>query len=1054
MLRFYLNKFRFKTFGCSGQVGPTPPLILHSMNRNLRYLVFLLCFPLFIWAQESVKYSGENTAFFNAEELFTKAQYAAAKQEFRVFINRCQSQQRNEHDPYLIKAYYYEGMSALKLYNNDAIPLLEQFNKTYPENNFKNDIAIGVGSNYFQSEDYLNAQVAFAQINLASLSANQKEEVLFKLGYSAYQNEDEDVAYLAFKDIKDGSTQYAKPALYYYAHISYLRSSLQEALEGFQALQKDSTFCGVVPYYIAQILYKQGKYQEVIDFAPTVLNCGFVNNEFDIQHIIGNAYYQMGKFDLALPFLERYHQNARGTRDDYYELGYAYYKNKQFEKAIKNFDRVTRSRDSLCQIAMYQIGDAYLQLNKLLPARSAFERAAEMTFIPQIKEDALFQFAVLSFKVDINPYDESVRAFENYLSQYPDSKRKRDVYQYLVNVYTNTSNFAKALESIEKLPSKDAQLKKVYQTVAFNYGVELFQKGQLTEAYNAFKRVDTYPMDPQMVALSRYWMADISFRKKELPAAINMYRDFINSPASNALPEKVDAYYNIGYAYFEQGKRDEAIQSFRTYLQLNPSKELKVVDATFRIADAYYVNKQNLQAILYYQQAYNLNSALNDKALFYLAKAQGFNGQLAEKVLTLSKLLKEEPVSKYRMNAQYELARTYMSQLNYDDALSTYQTFLLEFPKSPYILDVQLDVADIYYKKWDYIKSEQAYMDILATYEQQREVCKKVVLSLIDVYNAMKKPDLASEVIDRYPCANISTEEKENIFYSPALAAYQDTNFREAVEKFEIYLTKFPNGRYVNETFFYYGHSLLKIKDTSAAIAQFEKYLATSVTTYAEFASAKTAAYFYLNKNYEKALKYYQKLENVAAKPTSTFDAKLGIMRCAFMVFNYKLAIENAQFVLENAGLTPQLKVEAEYAIGLSNYHLNQFEAAKPSLEWLVKNTTTSMGSEAKYLLANIYFGQQMYDEAEVEVKALLKMKPSYNYWVAKGLLLQARVHMNRDDLFQAEQTLKSVLDFYPDQQDGVLAEASDLWDELMQLKNPSVNEEPQPEMKIEINED
>jgi hypothetical protein len=79
-------------------------------------------------------------------------------------------------------------------------------------------------------------------------------------------------------------------------------------------------------------------------------------------------------------------------------------------------------------------------------------------------------------------------------------------------------------------------------------------------------------------------------------------------------------------------------------------------------------------------------------------------------------------------------------------------------------------------------------------------------------------------------------------------------------------------------------------------------------------------------------------------------------------------------------------------------------------------------------------------------------MKPSYNYWVAKGLLIQSKIHISREDLFQAEQTLKSVMDFYPDQQDGVLAEASDLWDELMQLKNPPVNEEPQQEMKIEIN--
>ncbi|MEY3074668.1 MAG: hypothetical protein RJB25_305 [Bacteroidota bacterium] len=38
MQRFYLNKFRFKTFERSRLVGAVAPLILHSMNSNLRYL--------------------------------------------------------------------------------------------------------------------------------------------------------------------------------------------------------------------------------------------------------------------------------------------------------------------------------------------------------------------------------------------------------------------------------------------------------------------------------------------------------------------------------------------------------------------------------------------------------------------------------------------------------------------------------------------------------------------------------------------------------------------------------------------------------------------------------------------------------------------------------------------------------------------------------------------------------------------------------------------------------------------------------------------------------
>jgi tetratricopeptide (TPR) repeat protein len=1023
------------------------------MNRNLRHLVLAIFLPIHFWAQESAKYAGENASYFRAEELYEKAQYSAAKQEFHAFISGSKEAKRNPNDPFLVKAYYYEGISALELYNNDAIPLLDAFNKAYPDNIYKNKIALKIGNFHFQNEDFESAQLAYSKVPVREVEADEKEEVLFKMGYSAFQNGDLESSYDAFRDVKDGTTQYAKPSLYFYSHISYTKNALQVALEGFQKLRTDSTFCGVVPYYIAQILHKQGKFQEVIDLAPTVLSCSVVNNEADIQHIIGDAYYQLGKYTEAISYLEKYHAKSKGTRDDFYELGFSYYKTNQFEKAIKNFDKVTRVDDSLGHISMYQIGDAYLKADKLLPARSAFERASDMTSLPTIQEDALYQFAVISFKVDINPYDESVRAFENYLARYPNTKRKSDVFQYLVNVYTTTSNYAKAIESLDKLPSMDAKLKRVYQTVAFNYGVELFQKNEYNDAMGAFKLVEKYPMDPQMVALARYWVADVYFRKKELKEAISMYREFISSPASNSLPEKIDAYYNIGYAYMEQEAYDQCIESFRTYLQFAPKDKNKVLDATFRVADCYYLTRQNLLAVEFYKNALALNSGLNDKAMYYLAKAYGYNDQASDKIKTLNDLLANFKKSKYRMNASYELGRTYMSERDFDDALLAYENFLKEYPNSTYVLDVRLEMADAYYKKWDYIKAESAYKSILAEFEQQREVCEKVVKALIDVYNAQKNPELASTIADQYPCANISKEEKENMFYSPAWNSYLDSNYAEAAPNFEIYLTKFPNGRFVNETYFYLGNSYLKTKDSVNAMNYFEKFMETPTTAYSEFAAAKLSGYYYGKKEYAKANNFYKKLDELATKPTTTFQAKLGQMRCAFLIDDFANSIVNAKFVLENAAITPQIKVEAEYSIGLSNYNLKEYNNAKPSLEWLVKNTTTSMGSEAKYLLADIYFKNKELALAETEIKALVKMKPSYNFWVAKGLMLQTRIHMLNDDLFQAEQTLKSVIDFYPDSNDGIQSEANDLWDELMQLKNPPATEEKEPEMKIEINE-
>ena len=1046
----YLNKGKFKTFETAKFLTASYFVILPTM---LKYIfVLLIIIPFAILSQKTDKYTSSYVQYYRAEELFQKAQFSAAREEFREFINSS----RNENDPLIVKAYYYEGLSALELYNNDAIALLESFNKKYPDNIYKHTIGFRVGKYFFQKEDFENSQIWFEKVPIKELEKKLHEEFLFKWGYSALQNGNKQVAILAFRDAKDGKSQYATPSLYFFSYLNYLSSSLQIALEGFEKLRLDATFCGVVPYYIAQIYHKQERYQEVIDFAPTLANCTFIDNESDVNHLIGSAHYHMSNYASAIPYLENFNQKSRPTRDDFYELAFCYYKSKNYEKAIKQFDKVTSSNDSLAQVAMYQIGESYLALGKLLPARSAFERASEMNILSDIQEDALYNFAVISFKVDINPYDESVRAFEDYLNKYPNSLRTKDVFQYLVNVYTNTSNFSKALESLDKLPSKDNQLNSVYQTVAFNYGVELFQKEDWANSKKAFELVSRYPIDPEMLALSIYWMADIDFRMNNLDAAISTYRLFFGSPGSNALPQKIDAYYNIGYAYLGQEKIKDAINSFRIYLQSNPQNKEKKIDACFRIADCYYLNQDNnILAIQYYNEALKLNTDLNDKALFYLAKSYGYNGELDQKISALKELLKDYPSSKYRMNGTYELARCFVSIAEYDQALALFQLYVSEYPKAINIIDSRIGIADLYYKKSDYAQAELEYIKILDEFEKVRDICEKAVKGLVDVYAAQKTPEKAAEIADRYPCANISKDEKENLFYNPAFQSYADSSYTDAISKFQVYLSKFPDGRFVNETYYFLGNSFYKTKDTLNALIYFEKFLETPTNVYSESAALRTAAYYYLNKSYELAYKFYEKLEQVASKPTTVFSAKLGLMRCAFLIDDFAKAIEYSKFVLESGGITTQLKIEGMYSSGISNYRLGNFEEAFTPLEWVVKNTTTAIGSEAKFTLAEIYFKQVKYEQADIEIKSLLKMKPSYNYWVAKGLILQARIMIINNELFQSEQTLKSVLEFYPEQNDGVLSEANNLFNELMQLKNPVIIEQPEESVKkIEINEE
>ena len=93
-------------------------------------------------------------------------------------------------------------------------------------------------------------------------------ELYFKRGYSYFATKNNEKAKPDFYEIKDVDNKYAHPANYYYSHIAYQEKNYETALTGFTRLLNSETFSTVVPYYITQIYFIQGKYTDVVRNAP------------------------------------------------------------------------------------------------------------------------------------------------------------------------------------------------------------------------------------------------------------------------------------------------------------------------------------------------------------------------------------------------------------------------------------------------------------------------------------------------------------------------------------------------------------------------------------------------------------------------------------------------------------------------------------------------------------------------------------------------------------------------------------------------------------------
>ncbi len=1018
------------------------------------FLFSVLLTSITLSAQRTEEYYSEYSTFYNAEELFEKEQFSAARREFRIFLDEFE----DTEDPQYIKARYYEGLSALHLYNNDAVRLLQEFINEYPESNYKNEIFFKIGQYFYQRKKYLDALEWLDKTDKTELEPEVMAEYHFKLGYANFQLGNYSEARNSFYEIKDDSSNYSPPALYYYSHIAYQNKTYQEALDGFLKLKDHPTFEKEVPYYITQIYYLLGDFEKVTAFAPDLENRTIDENSPEMNLLIGDAYYKIKKYDEAAEYLENYNKRKKTTRLQDYALGYAYFKSRQYKKAIPLFDRVSNTEDGLAQTALYHIAQCYMQTEEMNYARSAFQAASLMDYDVNIQEDALYNYAVLSYRLDYNPYNEAIFAFELFLQEFPNSKRKEDVYSYLVNVYSSTKRYRQALSSLDRIGDLNIQLKTAYQIIAFNMGVEKYERGLFQESIEAFDRVDRYDVDPEVTGKAAYWTADAQYMLNQYLPAIKKYREFLSIPGISDIQLKQAAYYNIAYAYFETEDWIQSIQSFRTYTQLsNLEDQKKVADAYARIGDCYYTKDQPdfEKSALNYEKALSFKKDNQDRVLYSLAKVYGFlPNKRPQKINTLLDIINNHSNSSYVIPSIFDVAISYKNEGEFRKALDYFNQIIDDYPNNILVKDALIEIADIKYKQKKYQASESYFRRVLNEYSLDDSTCKRATQGLIDIFKATRRQSEITSLRTEYACAEISEDDEEVIFYEAANELYLNKDYDEAIPEIKKYLNRYPNGRFSIQLLSYIGDIYYMRDELDKSLAYYENIIARPNSGFTEEALVRASKILYNDEKYERALPHYEKLENLASAPQVIFNTRVGLMRCNYILENYENAAEAAQNVLKDELLDDeQIRLEGNYIAGLSLYYTEKYTAAIRYLEWTEENTGMVRGTEALHTLASAHYELEDYEKAEDIHKRLMKRKPAYDYWIAKSLILQSKVFIGIDDLFQAEKTINLVLNNYPNEEDGILEEANAVKSELMQLKSTEKSVEDETDRTIDLNE-
>ena len=904
-----------------------------------------------------------------------------------------------------------------ELRSENSLELLEAYLKQYPDSRHANRIEAMMASVYFEEGKYPEAIALYRSCNLDALPDKERDEAALKLATSYLKLGNLEEAKVWFILLKEVSKTHQADAVYNLGYIDYVEGRYDAALKTFTSLKNDDVYDALVPYYIGEIHLTRGEYKQADEVASDYLrHFAGHKDEAEMNRIQGEARSAMKDYLNAIASLEAY-VNAvpQPQRKAMYELGMSYYHTGAYSKATEMLGRTTMEQDALAQNANLHMGLAYLQLKERNQARMAFEQASVADHDLAVKEQALYNYALCIHETSYSPFAESVTVFERFLNEFPASRYRERVNDYLVETYMNTRSYDAALKSIAKISKPGPRIMEAKQKILFRLGTQAFANARFEEALQYFNRsleVGQYNFATQ--ADASYWRGEAYYRLKNYKAAGQDFRKYLELTKNKRSPEYGLALYNLGYTDFNQKNYQGALNWFGRFVNESVHDNKQVLaDAYNRMGDCNFYARKFDDARRSYDKAEQVDPSLGDYSLYQEGFVKGLQRDYTGKIQSLNQLITNYPQSQYIDDALYEQGRAFVQLEDNANAIERFQALVKTFPQSNMARRAANEIGLLYYQDDKYPEAIAAYKEVIKNYPGSEEA-RLAQRDLKSIYIDLNKVDEYADFASTIPGgANFDVNERDSLTYVAAERVYMRGEMTEARNSFMKYLQTFPEGAFSLNANYYIGLIDYNQQNYESASAHLNKVLEYPDNKYSEEAMMMSAEMAYLAKDYARSLELYKLLKDRTSTPERRQLAATGMLRSAAMTDNKEEVILAATAVLSDAKVAPELENEARHYRAKALVDVNQLSHAVEDWQVLAQDTRNVYGAEAKYQLAQYLFNAGKTAEAEKEVLNYLEVSTPHAYWLARSFVLLSDIYAKLDRKLEARQYLLSLKQNY-----------------------------------------
>ncbi len=985
------------------------------MTRKMFLLGLLISsLPLFLFSQESHKLLEKQYYFPNGSNYNNEELYGLALQYFEA------EEATDEH-------VMLTAMNSFKIDETRSIDLLLESIARSNDAIKNNDLYAIIANKYFAKNEYKTARKYYLKLNQKILTKDQYEEANFKLAYTYLleKNFQESLGY--FLKSKKYKGKYTDDANYYSGICFYFLNEKEKAIAQFESVQNHNRYRDLIPYYLAQIYFKDGNYAHAIVYGERKLKDGSSTDLSHVRKILGLSYLAKENYQSALKHLDAYaRETPKLTENEFYQIANAHYNLGDYESAKPLFLELSHQATAIGQVSNYLLGSIYLKSVEKKNAQSAFKQASKYNYFEDIREES--QYLYYKISADLGEERIAINGLSKMTSTSPYYEESQNL---LADLLVRSTDYLMALNTIEGLDSKTQKISSTYKSLSYDYGLQNLDENSLSTAIEYLKISETTPGENSLTDKSKFWLGLAYDHQEDQINSGKYLQSYMETSNQNF---RFRAYYLRSYQIiqdknFTQAKSmlEKAMASFRA----DKDEKSLFDDAIVRLADLELLDNNYNKAIEYYDLAIDNQAEASDYILYQKSLIYGVIGEHLDKLTSLEKLINKYPESEYRDDALFEIGESLLSLKKNNEAFKIFKALVQEFGSdSEYAALSYLRQGLISYNQGDINSALDYYkqgMDLSTDADHKRQA----LMAIEEIYlNDKNDPDSYFDYSENEVGFKVEDYTRDSISYNLSLEAYQESRFSEAIQGLRKYLNNFKEGLFRDEASYYIAESYVLLKDYDNALRYYEDLIEDNSTKYAK-TSLKKAALITFNhqKDFEKSHRLFESL--IATSEDPGINIYESALYSAFKVNDDNAMIRYGAIIIDSPDADDSKKSAAHFYTAVAYERKGEPDNAIVSYKKVIQLSDNNQASESSYRVALLLYKMEKLEQAELQAFETTKKAANYPFWVAKSLILIGDIYTVKKDYLNASAAYESVIENFKENQ-KIIEEATDKLETLV----------------------